>query len=112
MHPANRSLSQATRGAVDTTSTPVQNVGVDHGRADIVVAQELLDSSDLISYSDPSRDAFPLFRDSAQGRLNRITKRFRDPINRSMIQFAPTGRRVPFPGSGPSFGVSVLLGLA
>jgi hypothetical protein len=40
---ANRSLSQATRGAVDATSTPVQSVGVDHGRADIVVAQELLE---------------------------------------------------------------------
>jgi len=109
---ANRSLSQATRGAVDATSTPVQNVGVDHGRAAIVVAQELLESLDLIIYSDPSQDAFLVFRDSAQVRINRITKRFRDPINRSMIQFAPTGRRVPFPGSGPSFGVSFLLGLA
>lgn len=36
---------------------------------------------------------------------NRITKRFRDPINHSMSQFVPTPRRVPFPGNGPSFHV-------
>jgi len=43
---------------------------------------------------------------------NCITERFRDPINRSMIQFAPTGRPVPFPSSGPSFDVLALLELA
>jgi hypothetical protein len=36
------------RGAADRPRPPVENMRVDHGCADIVVAQELLDRSDVV----------------------------------------------------------------
>ena len=42
-HP-NKSLTRANRWAVDATFTTAQNVSVDHGRPDIVVAHAALES--------------------------------------------------------------------
>ena len=48
----------------------VQNMGVDHGRADVRVAREFLDSHDARSPGMPARCA-PSFRASGQERLDR-----------------------------------------
>ena len=37
------------RWASDRARAPVQDVSVDHGRADVVVAQELLDPPDVVT---------------------------------------------------------------
>ena len=36
-------------GALDASAAAVQDVGVDHGGADVVVAQELLDGADVVA---------------------------------------------------------------
>ena len=40
--------SRSIEGAADSQATPVDDVGVDHGRFDILVAQKLLYCSDIV----------------------------------------------------------------
>jgi hypothetical protein len=43
------SREDSVRGAADGARAPVEDVSVDHGGADVVVAQELLDRSDVMA---------------------------------------------------------------
>ena len=44
---ANKSRSQAIHGAVNATSTPIQEMGVTHRRAGVRAAQQFLDSPEV-----------------------------------------------------------------
>ena len=46
---ANKSPSQAIHWAVDATPTAIQDMGVNHGRADIPVPEKLLDCPNIIA---------------------------------------------------------------
>ena len=37
------------QGTADTSTAPVEDVGVDHGGGDVAVAEELLDGSDVVA---------------------------------------------------------------
>jgi len=41
-------MSQTIRGAIDTTSTTVQDMDVDHGRVDILMAKEFVDRPNIV----------------------------------------------------------------
>jgi len=60
---AHKSPSQAIHGAVNATPTPIQDMGVNHGRADVLVAEELLEGP----------DAMPILEQvSGEGMLQRV----------------------------------------
>jgi hypothetical protein len=44
-----RRSSEGVRRGADTTATSIEDVGVDHGRLDVGVAQELLDGPDVVA---------------------------------------------------------------
>ncbi len=47
--------SQPIRRAADTPPAAVQNMGVDHGRADVLVAQEFLHRADVVTIGQQMR---------------------------------------------------------
>lgn len=51
-HPRGRGSPQGIDGAPDAPSAPVQDVGVDHGRAHVLVALEFLDGLDFVAVSE------------------------------------------------------------
>lgn len=62
---------KSVSGAADASWTMVQNMGVDHGRADVRVAREFLDSHDARSPGMPARCA-PTAPASGKYRLDRL----------------------------------------
>ena len=62
------------------------------------------------SYLNPRLGPFSRAPSSEKLEGNRITNSFGDPINGSMILFAPIGHRALFPGNEASFAASDLPG--
>lgn len=58
--------SQAVDGALHSSASSVQDVCVDHGRLDVLVPQELLNSPDVVAiHQEMGREGVPIMPNSA-----------------------------------------------